>query len=696
RMEGEEISIRYEFTGLRKDGTTVEIETFGSKIEYEGKPAILGFSLDISERKRAQEAILQGELKFRTLVQSMNEGLLQVDNDDVIQFANDRYCEIVGYTREELLGTPAYKLLADAKDRHLIIQKNLQRTTGLKDHYEVRLRRKNGDLIWARISGSPIYDDRGNVVGSLGVHTDVTERRHMEDEVIKGRDYFRQVIDLNPSFIFAKNRKGEFTLVNQAVADAYGTSVEDLLGKTDADFNPNREEVEHFRNDDLHVMDSMTEKFIAEEQITDAKGNVRYLQTIKRPIISADGTADQILGVATDITDRRKSEIERRKLEEQLLQSQKLESIGTLAAGIAHNFNNIMAIILGYASLLRNTKLDEEKARHSVEAICKAVGRGSDLVRELTTFARRTEPSFAPLSLNSMLSELIKLLVDTFPHSISVKFAPQDHLELVIADQNQLHQAVLNLCVNARDAMPKGGSLTIATHVCSADDIKGRFHKAEQGKYVCISVTDTGIGLSEEELNRIFEPFYTTKELGKGTGLGLAVVYGIVQRHHGYMDVQSQSGKGSTFSLYFPVASSSRSADLQEISVSDDVVGGKETILLVEDEELLLHFLKYILEMKGYTTMLARDGEEAVEVFEANQDKIDLVLTDIGLPKRSGWEAFQMMKEIRPSIKVILASGYLDIDRKAAMHDSGASDFIQKPYIPNDLLHRLRKVLDES
>jgi PAS domain S-box-containing protein len=815
RIEGEVTSLRYVFTGLRKDGGQVEVEVFGSRITYEGRPAVQGMVIDISERKRVQELLAKEELKYRTLVQFMNEGLVQVDNDDVIQFMNDRFCEMSGYTREELLGKRASDAFIHDEDRQVILEKNLSRTLGTRDQYEIRIRKKSQEVIWVHISGSPVTDSEGKVIGSMGVLTDISEQKRMEQEIIRRRDFFRRVIDLNPSFIFAKNRLGQFTLVNQAVAEAYGTTVQNLIGKTDADFNPNKEEVEHFLKDDLHVMDSLKERFIEEEKITDAAGNVRWLQTIKIPLVSSDGKADQILGVSTDITGRRRAEIalresesrkkaliealpdlmfvlskngtyiefkatneedlaipaleivgknirdagftkkyldlvfrhidlaitektiqtfefelatprgnrfwearmvamsadevltlvrditerrqmeeDRRKLEAQLLQSQKMESVGTLAAGIAHNFNNIMAIILGYASLLKKVELEPSKVMHSADAICKAVERGTELVRELTTFARKSEPVFESIDVNALVTGLSKMLKDTFPESITFKVNLSKKLPSILGDHNQLHQAVLNLCVNARDAMSGGGVLTISTDLIRGIEIQEKFPAASESEYVRIGVTDTGIGMGEGDLKRIFEPFYTTKEVGKGTGLGLAVVYGIIEYHRGFMDVKSKLRKGSTFYLYLPCKLSEQAISTLGDAVSDEIPGGKETVLLVEDEDLLLQFLKYILEMKGYTTLLAKDGVSAVEVFEVNKDHIDLVLTDVGLPKRSGWDVFRMMREMDPGVKVILASGYLDFDLQTTMEEMGASDFIQKPYNPDDILRRVRNVLD--
>lgn len=649
----------------------------------------------------------------------------------------------------------------------------------------------------------------------VAVVRNITSAKQAEMEVVAQRAFLRQVIDLTPNFIFAKDRQGRFTLVNKAVAEAYGTSVEQLLGKSDADFNPNAEEVEHFRRDDLEVMELKQEKFISEEVITDASGNTRWLQTIKRPIVTEDGRADQVLGASTDITERkrREGEVERslslvratlestadgilvvdshgtitsnnkkfaemwripdnimqsgddarllefvleqlakpeeflnkvrelyanpheqsydvlefrdgriferysqsqtiggksvgrvwsfrdvseqKRLEQQLRQSQKMESIGTLAGGIAHDFNNILGIIVGYASVLPDQAEDSTELHRSVDAILRAAERGTTVVRQMLTFARKTTVHFEAVNLNAIARELEHMLEHSFPRTITFSLELDQHVPSIMGDHNQIHQAMLNLCVNAKDAMQGSGVITIRTLTSAGSALRSRFPSATADRYVCIAISDTGTGIDENVRSRIFEPFFTTKEPGKGTGLGLAVVYGILHNHHGFIDLASPQNSGAIFSLYFPINPGARERSLTAGTEATQVNGGSETLLVVEDEELLLKLLTRTLEGKGYIVLTARDGSEALEVYNAHKETISLVLTDMGLPRLNGREVFRTMRSINPSIKVVIASGYLDPGFHADMLKEGVREFIQKPYAPHDLLVKIRRILDD-
>jgi two-component system cell cycle sensor histidine kinase/response regulator CckA len=388
---------------------------------------------------------------------------------------------------------------------------------------------------------------------------------------------------------------------------------------------------------------------------------------------------------------------ERKVLEDQLRQAQKLESLGTLAGGIAHDFNNVLGIILGYTSMLEDRKVDPEKSTRSIAAVNKAVQRGAGLVRQLLTFARKTETLFESVRLNDVIVELAGMLEQTLPRSIQVSSKLGKEIPSITGDSNQLHQALLNLSLNAHDAMPKGGTLTFTTRTVMGTEVRRRFPEAQKEEYVCVSVADTGIGMDKSLLARVFEPFFTTKEKGHGTGLGLAVVYGVVTSHHGFIDVESRVGHGTTFHLYFPVPECSIGVPLIAAEQARaQVPGGTETLLVVEDEEMMLDLLKSILGGKGYQVMTARDGEEAVKLYARHRNQIDLVLMDMGLPKLSGAEALQKLQGINPKVKVIFASGYINPHIKSEVLKAGVKHFVQKPYVPQEVLLHIRKVIDSN
>lgn len=320
--------------------------------------------------------------------------------------------------------------------------------------------------------------------------------------------------------------------------------------------------------------------------------------------------------------------------------------------------------------------------------------RGAGLASQLLTFARKNDVNFESVNMNVLLEEMVKLLGPTFPKTISIRLSPQPHLPNILADPDQIQQVLMNLCVNARDAMSSGGHLTISTHTFDRNEVRKRFHDAADEEYVCMSVTDTGSGMDEVTRARIFEPFFTTKGIGKGTGLGLAVVYGIVKSHHGYIDVDSEPGKGTTFSIYLGAQKKPLEIGTQQPLLQKDIVGGNETILFVEDEDLLMVPLRDMLEEFGYRVLVAQDGVEAVAVFAEHKDTISIVISDIGLPKQNGWEAFRQMREINPKIQAILASGNFDLSKKEEMLDHGVCQFVQKPYVLEEVLRVLRLTLD--
>lgn len=390
-----------------------------------------------------------------------------------------------------------------------------------------------------------------------------------------------------------------------------------------------------------------------------------------------------------------KAEVEeRRALEAQLIQVQKMETIGALAGGIAHDFNNLLGIIMGHAGVLERIKSAPPELQPSLDAINRAVERGAGLVRQLMTFARKTDAETQAVAVNAIIEELIKMLKQAFPRTITLETALDRSVPLLQADPNQMHQAFLNLAVNARDAMPDGGILEFRTSVRNGADLKPKFPDAQDLRYVCIEVADNGMGIEESIQGRIFDPFFTTKEFGKGTGLGMSVVYGVVRAHQGFIDLTSAIGHGTTFRLYFPVTEIPASAEDRNDRGSAEPVGGTETILVVEDEPLLRELVVVLLGTMGYQVLIAADGEEAINVYRARKDQIDLVLTDVGLPLRDGLTVVTTIKTLNAQAKIILASGYIEPAKKSAMFQAGVKDIIQKPYNASEVLTKVRAVLD--
>jgi len=677
-----------------------------------------------------------------------------------------------------------------------------------------------------------------------------------------------QVLDLNPSFIFAKDREGRFTLANQAVAEAYGTTVQSLLGKSDSDFNPKAEEVDHFRRDDLEVLDKHQEKFIPLESITDSSGKLRWLQTIKRPIIGPDGKAHQILGVATDITLRKLAEdslqrrteqilahqqalheltltslpdldsslariaevacrtlkvarvaihlisedrtalrcqvvhqtgascgakgvmlqarqfpayfaaleeqrviaamdagadprtrelveehlrpqgitsllhvgirhhgrvagvvchehvgparewaleeqhfaaniadlaalalgnAARQELEDQLRQSQKIEAVGVLAGGIAHDFNNLLTAILGYCELLRPRLPLSDPGRGYLEEIRKAGDRAAVLTRQLLAFSRKQVLDPKVLDLNSVVAGMEGMLRRLISEEVDLKSVQSEQLWHVRADPGQMEMVLMNLVANARDAMPGGGQLTIETMNLELDETYTRRRPyAPAGRYVLLVVSDSGAGMDPETVSRVFEPFFTTKEKGRGTGLGLSTVYGVVKQSNGHIQIYSERGIGTTIKVYLPAAEGPVDALPRGPAESTDRIVRGETLLLIEDEPLVRELAYEILIGQGYQVLGAGSGAEALRICESHAEPIQLVVTDVIMPGMNGREVYERMAQLRPGLKVLYMSGYT---QSAILHrgvlEPGTA-FVQKPFTIPGFLERVRETLDLS
>jgi two-component system, cell cycle sensor histidine kinase and response regulator CckA len=384
------------------------------------------------------------------------------------------------------------------------------------------------------------------------------------------------------------------------------------------------------------------------------------------------------------------------------LQSQKMESLGTLAGGVAHDFNNILNLILGYATSMERNADAPAKLADNILVIKETVKRGASLVRQLLSIVRKTDILFEPIEINNLLEKLQPLLRETFPKTIDVSLELGADLPAVMADMNQLNQVMLNLCVNARDAMPGGGKLTLTTARVTGADLRGRFQDAIEKEYLSLSVADTGLGMDETIRNRIFEPFFSTKDPGQGTGLGLSVVYGIVRNHGGFVDVTSEHGKGSTFCVYLPVLKDQ--IPTVNVMVPLHVDGNEraqrpsmgETILFVEDEAKQLKLMESFLEREGYRVLGAKDGLEAVEIFSRHKQEIAAVVLDIGLPRLNGWEAFLRMKQETTDVKVLFATGYMSPEIQAGIERGEFSGVIMKPYQLDDVLAKIAGAIQSS
>jgi signal transduction histidine kinase/CheY-like chemotaxis protein len=427
------------------------------------------------------------------------------------------------------------------------------------------------------------------------------------------------------------------------------------------------------------------EKGKAEYRIVRPDGSIVWLLDRKALIYDEQGKPLLMGGIAKDIT-------ERKKLEQQFLRTQRMESVGTLAGGIAHDMNNILAPILLSLQTLRKTLTDERSVR-LLDMLKSSANRGAALVKQILTFARGTESEKTVIQVKHLIEELRKFVHATFPSDIALRVDVSKDLWTIKADPSQFHQILLNLLVNARDAMPNGGTITIEAENTTLDAHYAAMHpEARPGQYVVVSVTDTGTGIPQEIQQKIFEPFFTTKEIGKGTGLGLATVYSIVKNHGGFINLYSETGKGTTFRLFFPANISEETKEQQTLYV-ESLEGHGEYVLLVDDEHVIREASRLALESNGYNVLLAADGIEAVSMFAKQQDKIDLVITDMDMPNMDGPTLVRTLQKMKPSLPIIIASGLAENGKLAVMDNMNIRKSLSKPYTAEQLLSAIGEVL---
>ena len=924
------------------------------------------------EIRRGEEALRFSEEKFAKAFRASPDAITitTVDEGRYIE-VNDSFLRLSGYTREEVIGRTSLELnlWADPADRACLVEP-LRRNQPVRD-LELRFRNKSGRTGLTLVSADRL--ELGGQDCLLTVTRDLTEQKLKEGEVQRQQDFLRKVLDANPNLVFVKDWDGKFTLANRAVAEIYGTTPEGLVGRTDADFNPNTQQVENFLRADREVMSTGKEKLIPAEPVSDARsGEVRWFQTRKTPLFAGDGMATHVLGVSTDVSEHqraarlqtalyriaetasspadlrtmfaaihaivgglmdarnfyialydpaagllsfpyfvdeedvtpaskkpgkglteyvlrtgqpllaspevfenlirqgeaenvgapsvdwlgvplkageqtfgvlvvqsykenvrfsetdkgiltfvsqqvanaiehkrseealRRSEAsyrsliegaaygiyrsdlqgrllevnpalvemlgydseadllsrnlaadvyadpaeraqliarhqdqdrfqgvevnwkrkdgsvlavrltgrpvldaegrleyfegivenvaERRALEDQLRQSQKMEAVGQLAGGIAHDFNNLLEVIMGYSDLLVESLPPEGPHRRQAEEIYKAGKRAAGLTRQLLAFSRKQVLQPRVLDLNAIVTDLTKLLRRTIGEHIEFAARLSPALGRVKADPNQLEQILMNLAVNARDAMPHGGSLQLETSNVTVDEAFAQQHTGlRPGDYVLLAVADTGSGMDLKVQARVFEPFFTTKEKGKGTGLGLATVYGIVKQSDGYIAVESAPGQGTRFRIYLPRVEAPATAPAQPEKPA--AAAGSETILLVEDEESVRRLARAFLENRGYKVLEARDGPHAVEICEQRTVPIHLMVTDVVMPKMGGRELAQRVAPIRPEMKVLFVSGYTG---DSLVLPGPHAAFLEKPFGPGDLVKKVRQILDQK
>ena len=502
--------------------------------------------------------------------------------------------------------------------------------------------------------------------------------RHITTELLSVKRHFEVILKSMGEGILEITPEGRIVYVNPAVISLINLPENKLLGSnfTDLFQETDRQRIKSY----LAAMDTQPQTVNEEVSLI---MNSKQISLRLLPIL--DKEDQPIIIILNDLS-------ERKRMEAQFLQAQKMEAIGTLAGGIAHDFNNLLMVIQGNASLML-LNVDPSHPHHEMlTSIVKQVQSGSKLTNQLLGYARKGRYEVKPIQVNQLVEETSKAF-GRIRKEITIHRELANDLFPIEGDLGQIEQVLMNLFVNAADAMPQGGDIFLKTINIPYGDIRGKLYNPKPGDYVLLTVTDTGMGMDPKTLDRIFEPFFTTKELGRGTGLGLASVYGIIKGHGGYVDVESEEGRGTTFKIYLPASN----REIQKtIEVPDHIIKGTGTILLVDDEEMVLEVGERFLKVMGYQVLTAREGREAIEVYQKHRDTIDLVLLDIIMPNMKGGEVFDRLKEINPEVKVLLSSGYSIDDEASQILERGGSGFIQKPFDMNQLSQSIRAMLGNN
>jgi PAS domain S-box-containing protein len=638
---------------------------------------------------RAEEALRESEEKYRRIVQTSKEGIWAMDSNYLTTFVNQRMADMLGYTPVEMIGrrVDTFMFPEDLGDHSVRMEARKQGEGGV---YERRFRRKDGGALWTIVSATALRDAEGKFTGSFGMFTDITERKQAEAEIRDSEERNRRLVEALPDAIIFRSG-GLITYANPAAVKLFRANrMEELIGKRYLELVHPDDRAESTER----VRKNMEENWVApprEHRLIALDGQVVEVESTGVPVKIRGGV--QTFGVFRDITEQKKSHQEKEKLEAQLQQAQKMEALGTLAGGIAHDFNNILSVIIGSSELLELKEVVEDSSRQTLDNVLQASQRAKELVRQILAFSRHAKQEKILLNFKSIIKETLEFLRASLPSSIQIRQYLDPAAGTIMADPTQMQQILMNLCTNAGHAMEKDGGvmqINLANVTLNAEDV--RFDPdLEPGGYVRLTVSDTGHGMEPSVIQRIFEPYFTTKELGKGTGLGLAVVHGIVKAHNGMINVYSEAGKGTTFKVFLPRAEGYDGVG--EMKPAASIPKGSERILLVDDEKALADIEKQLLNWMGYEVEIRTSPIEAIEAFRANPQKFDLVLTDMTMPQMTGIKMAKQMIEIRTDIPVIVCTGFSDQINEDQALSAGVKALLLKPVVAREMSEAIRKAL---
>ena len=676
-----------EVYSLKKDGTKFWCNVTASAFEDSRYGKVwVAVQEDITERKRAEEELQAKENLLQTVFAAIPVGVQVKDRQGRYLMTNEAFAANIGLPPEMLkgltvedigLGTPQQRKIIEADDRK--VMESGERV----EAWDEELTLPNGKTIWRHKIKAPLLDHAGTTIGLVGVIEDVTKRKEAELARAEGERLLRLLTDAVPVSICYIDRDERYRFNNRTMCEWIGRDADTLHGKRVGELmSP-----EAYRIIQPHIEQVLAGEIHSyESEVPFPDGNTRYFHASYIPDIGPDGQVRGFSSMVEDIT-------ERKKMEEQLRESQKMEAVGQLAGGIAHEFNNAMQIISNSAYFIQHKPENTDSVVEYADMIAKSAERTSRLTQQLLGFSRKSIIQKKILHLGELVSSQVGMVSRLIGEQILVEHGTDDDLDLVNADPGIIEQVIINLCVNARDAMPGGGRLTIESknfiadpEFCDAHGLGGA------GRFVVLSVSDNGVGISPKNRQHIFEPFFTTKEVGKGTGLGLAMVYGAIQQHGGVIEVFSEPEAGSTFKIFLPAVKS------EEINIPQHIhpasPRGSETVLIAEDDDEVRTMLSRLLESQGYVVFTAKDGMDTLDIFTEKQNLIDLVILDMVMPRKHGQDVYKQIRQTGSDVPVLFSSGYSPNELESDFLSENELRLIKKPYSPNQLFTIVREILD--
>jgi PAS domain S-box-containing protein len=644
----------------------------------------------------SQASLRQNEEKYRTILDNIEDGYFEVDLKGNFTFFNNSVCRILGYSPAQMPGMNNRQYMDEKNAKKVFETFNRVYTTGKPAKgFDWEVIRADGSKGHVDASVTLITDEAGNRIGFRGIARDITERKQAEKDLRESEEKYRQLVNHAPAGIYEVDfAKGKLVSVNDVMSEYTGYSKDELLDMSAPDFLT-RESQKQMTDRMARLMKGEKIYGSAEYKARTKDGREFWMLVNARYFYDKYGKLKSAMVVAHDITDRKRAQEEKARLEDRLQQAQKMEAIGTLAGGIAHDFNNILSVIIGYTELILMSGNVDAEVRQNLKEIFNASKHARDMVKQILAFSRQSKQERKPIQVAHIVKEAIKMLRASLPTTILIQQQIEKDTGIIEADPTQIHQVLMNLCTNAAHAMNgKDGVLQISLSNMELDHAALEMAPdLKPGSYLKLSVSDTGHGIAPDAKEKIFDPYFTTKKKEEGTGLGLAVVQGIVKSHNGAVAIESEVGKGATFHVYLPTIMRKLAT---EEEISTPLPMGHECILFVDDEQPLVEIGKQMLQRLGYTVATRTSSIEALELFKANPDRFDLVITDIVMPNMTGETLAEKMMDIRSDIPVILCTGYSEkITRKNAS-EMGIQSFLMKPLVMRDLATTVRQALSAN